>query len=423
MKKRLLFTICTFALLVTGCNKKNININENPTTIEKNNLTDEVNDEKDNIYTLEEYYKTVIDFDIKQQDYKAFDDEHSRRNIDYYKDKINIDYNEMDYDTQYNVQFNTVSTEEGFIISFTPYNDEIIIITERINEESLQQGVAAYEREIWIHADDDYYKLEYEVSDSSNSIYSFVKTDSNYFIVEASKVDAEINNTWKIICVDRNNNSKIIDQASNYNSSTLLPWLSFSENKIIYLVGDEDKEGNVGHVIKVYDEKEGNLTDSIKVFNVMNPYLKPIIDNNLIYYMDYDELGWYIFKYDVYSKNIVKYHTGMKEVYEHIKQFSVSEENISYINSFNELYLYSMIDNDNKIIDRSVHSAAVSDEVCMYTKNGDIFTCRADDMVVRKLLDDDKYYFYYFERFNNKFIGVTTNKDTGFEQLYEIIHK
>ena len=113
----------------------------------------------------------------------------------------------------------------------------------------------------------------------------------------------------------------------------------------------------------------------------------------------------------------------MKEVYEHIKQFSVSENYISYINTFNELYLYNMINGENKIIDRSVNASAVSDEVCMYTKNGDLFTCSTDDMVVRKLVDDDKYFFYNFKRFDNKFIGITTNEETAVEQYYEITCK
>lgn len=425
MKKRFLFIVSTSILLIIGCNRNNTAVKDNTTTIQISSTdyttttTDDTSPATLNtVYTLEEYYKTVIDFDIMPKDYEDAD----KASIERLKG-LSHNYDAMEYDDRYEMHFYQRAKEEGYNATIYEYDNVKYLLTDRKDlENTTIEYLPVFVREIWVHtADGNYYKFDYKTTDVNNTIHDFVKTKNNAFILEVNEADEK--GTWKIIRIDENNNTQIIDAAENYNSSKLSPSLSYSDGKLIYMIGNKDASGNVSHVIRLYDEADNTLTDVINVFNVMNQYMMPVIDNNFIYYMDYDELGWYIFKYDIKSKNITKYHTGEKEVYAHVTNFSVSENYIAYRNYFTELYIYNMITNENKMVDWGAGKLAMSDEACIYSSNGKLFTCRTDDMVVRKLSDDANYFFYNNKRINDKFIGCVSNHATDVEEYFEIVHK
>jgi hypothetical protein len=230
--------------------------------------------------------------------------------------------------------------------------------------------------------------------DQNNTIYDIAYGKDFIYFVEASTNMDDVLSTWKIKKFNIiTQETDLVDTCENYTNCTLQPRIWNEKDLLIYTIGEEI-DGDIMHKIMLYKPNE-DVIETLKIKNIMNPYSVPKMNDGIITFPEYFSDGWHMLYYDIASQQTLIHKMSFISQMEYPRYFTVINNNMVYISSFNVLYMIDMNTDKWSIIDHGVHTVGILEDNIIYSTSGlYIYSIKQDKTT--KVFDYEDMFCGYF---------------------------
>lgn len=240
-----------------------------------------------------------------------------------------------------------------------------------------------------------------EIALGSEHIY-WIESDQNFI----DKNPAWKINSYNITTKEINE----VDSSESYKRISLIPRLNVSNNTLTYTVGEEDAE-EYNHYIIMYEAQKKQKKSIFNIENVINPYLKPYINSNVIAFPEYFKDGWFLLIYDIEKEIMSKEPLIFLTDGEYPRNFHMIDNHIIYGSSQNILYALNINTGKQDIVSDRFSSGEIVGDRFYYIELGQLWRYNITTNSKEELYNSKEYWISGFE-VNNQILSTVADQNS-----------
>lgn len=243
-------------------------------------------------------------------------------------------------------------------------------------------------------------------------IVEFVFNNREIYWIESDCNYEDKNPFWNIKSYNIDTEKiREIDTSENYGRITLLPRLTASNNKLAYLVGEETESYN--HHVILYDSLKNEKYKILNIENLISPYTKVFINNEVIAFPEYFKEGWKLLIYNLKDGSLQEEEMQSLTKGEYPQSFWFEKGHLAYVSSLNVLYSIELESGEQNIVSDKAGKGLIFDGNCIYTELGQLWVYNFEENSKGLLCDNTTHWIQGIQLNNDVVSTITTDNNEG----------